>query len=547
MNQQGGVSGESRLWRWRSLSEQGEAGQESSRDRGDRGRGRERERARARFVRPRPRLVMSFPFSRNAAGPASAGSLRGTSTLRKEDPDKAEAKSQKAKDLEAYLSTRYADASDDAKGAQGKKRRKKKRKKGAQSGHSAGGGNLVIIDASAGGIPTALGQDASSDEGPDGGDDDAPVVVNADEMESERMLKAKQNVIRSNQRWQTVSVPTAKAKPIAPPTTSRPTRHDSSEDEGDEVGGRRRQRYDFSDDDDSDSDMEVDRRRGRAAASDSSDQSNDSDSDLDVRRRGRKDDDTDSGEDDEDGGPRAESAGGTGGAKDDRTMADGTATGLVSSAKLKEELDRKRREKAAYFERMDPNLSGKAAQTVYRDRATGEKLTAEELKQKEEEQQEKHQKPLWTGGLAQQRQQMEQRMALSNPDRYGVISATRHESGLRDRIRFGDPMAHLVSSKTTSAHGGEDFDEENGGAYVAKYGISLKDLRSQGYIIPAGVPQHSWMKRKVRCPENRFGIKPGRFWDGVDRSNGFERDYFRETNKRRTRNEQAFMWSQEDM
>lgn len=48
-------------------------------------------------------------------------------------------------------------------------------------------------------------------------------------------------------------------------------------------------------------------------------------------------------------------------------------------------------------------------------------------------------------------------------------------------------------------------------------------------------------------PANRYGIWPGYRWDGVDRSNGFEKKLVDDITRRKVERELAYKWGAEDM
>ncbi|KAJ7952925.1 BUD13-like protein [Quillaja saponaria] len=137
-------------------------------------------------------------------------------------------------------------------------------------------------------------------------------------------------------------------------------------------------------------------------------------------------------------------------------------TVLKSGKYIREEIDKTKKDEWSRFKQMDPCISGRGAEPVYRDKRKGERISKDE---------------------------------------------------------------HLKSEKKVLPNLGDN-----------------EKMKESGFVIPQEIPDHSWLKRGLDAAPNRYVIRPGRHWDGVDSSTGFEKESFTRTNEKEAR-----FWSVSDM
>ncbi|XP_071378065.1 BUD13 homolog [Centroberyx affinis] len=201
-------------------------------------------------------------------------------------------------------------------------------------------------------------------------------------------------------------------------------------------------------------------------------------------------------------------------------MLSGAKAGLVSIDVLRKEQEENRRREKNNLTLEDDSRN---AQTVFRDKS-GKKRDLdserEEQRRKAGEKSAKDEKyAQWGKGLAQG--QMHQQKIVDALHEVQKPLA-RHcddedlDRMLREQEREGDPMAAMLRRKK----------DRN----VKLQGVKEKPR----YKGPAP-------------PPNRFNILPGYRWDGVDRSNGFEKKRYTRMADKKAVQEEAYKWSVEDM
>lgn len=208
-----------------------------------------------------------------------------------------------------------------------------------------------------------------------------------------------------------------------------------------------------------------------------------------------------------------------------RTL-DGKKAGLQDAQSLKIETDERRREERRMFEQMSSEVSGRDAEvqmrsTGRRGRRARDAAAEDPVERQRKEEHEEKKKQLydrWGKGLKQLEDQKARHAEMVHEASKPVARYANDEDlerHLREQEHADDPMLEYMRQKRKK-----------------------QEQHSDKPVLP--VYEGSY-------PENRFGIRPGYRWDGVDRSNGYEQRWFDKQNERRAAQDEAYKYSVEDM
>ncbi|XP_031356532.1 BUD13 homolog [Photinus pyralis] len=202
---------------------------------------------------------------------------------------------------------------------------------------------------------------------------------------------------------------------------------------------------------------------------------------------------------------------------------DGKKAGLQNAQELVKENQEFRTREDELFKRMSAETTGANAATVVRDRKTGkvrdlEKEAQERSEKERQEEANKEKYMRWGKGLKQvedYESKLQDALQEMNKPFARYADDEDLERHLKEQEREGDPMLDYIRKKRRK----NDIDT----------GKPVK-LQFEGEFMP-----------------NRFGIRPGHRWDGVNRSNGYEKKWIEVQNTRNAIQEEVYKWSTEDM
>ncbi|KAI1441080.1 Pre-mRNA-splicing factor of RES complex-domain-containing protein [Annulohypoxylon stygium] len=209
-------------------------------------------------------------------------------------------------------------------------------------------------------------------------------------------------------------------------------------------------------------------------------------------------------------------------------MSDGSHAGLQTAAAVSAQLAARRKaERSAYA---SDSTSQKEGETIYRD-ATGRRVdvsmkraelrrAAQEAEAAEAAKKEALKGDVQVEAARRRREELEDAKVMAVARHADDLDLNRE---MKEKVRWGDTMAQFIEPRGSGGGGGSGGNGEG-----AKRKMKGKP-----------VYQGAWAP-------NRYGIKPGYRWDGVDRGNGFEAERFKAINRRERNKGLEYSWQMDE-
>lgn len=198
-------------------------------------------------------------------------------------------------------------------------------------------------------------------------------------------------------------------------------------------------------------------------------------------------------------------------------MESGAHAGLQTADQVTAQLARKQAEERRRFQRDGDAHSGRGAETIYRDasgRVINVAMARAEARAKAEEEAAKKAAAVEAQKGDVQRAQRTQRREQLEEAKFLPVARFADDEALNEELkeqqRWDDPARAFLPQKASG-----------------------KSVSGKPLYAGAAMP-------------NRYGIRPGYRWDGVDRGNGFEREYFVAANRRKDLKELDYAWQMDE-
>jgi pre-mRNA-splicing factor CWC26 len=198
-------------------------------------------------------------------------------------------------------------------------------------------------------------------------------------------------------------------------------------------------------------------------------------------------------------------------------MNDGTHAGLQSAKDVGEQFERRKKREAAAWAREGGKGKGKDEETVYRD-ATGRRIDLsmrrQEARRELDEKARKEREELDAQRGDAQLAARQKRKEDLDEARFMTVARKADDEDMNRELkeveRWNDPAMQFISKKKSG-----------------------KSVTGKPLYQGASAP-------------NRYGIRPGHKWDGVDRSNGWEGERFKALNRRARNKDLDFQWQMDE-